>query len=200
MGLLGLAATAIVAKAQGLLAKLLSNVGIFPAPVPPLVVFEAHIDELAAANAAANVNRGRAEFQAKREALKVVLADIKSLAGYVQTASFGNADIILASGFEVVKRGGRIGELTPPDKLIARPTTMTGRCSLAWDGEHGSDVFHVFMSTTSDPFKWELVGATTKRSFFADGLATAQTYWFAVTAVGAAGETSMSEPLMARAA
>ena len=200
MGLLGLAATAIVAKAQGLFAKLLSSIGIFPAPVPPLVEFQHHIDALAAANAAADVNGGRSEFQAKREALKVVLADIKSLAGYVQATSMGNADMIKASGFEVVQRGGRIGELTPPDKLIARPTTMVGRCSLAWESEHGSDVFHVFMSATSEPFNWVLAGSTTKRSFFADGLETAKTYWFSVSAVGAAGETSKSEPLMARAA
>ena len=64
----------------------------------------------------------------------------------------------------------------------------------------GTDVFHVFRSSTSEPFKWELIGATTKRSFFAEGLESAQSYWFAVSAVGAAGESSKREPLLARAA
>ncbi len=200
MGLLGHAATAIVAKAQGLFAKLTASAVLFPSPVPPLATFQTHIDELAAANAAADVNGGKAEYQEKRETLKVVLGDIKSLAAYVQATSFGDKDMILASGFDVVRRGSLIGELAPPDKLVARFTNMEGRASLAWDGEDGTDMYHVFISRTAEPFKWELIGATTKRRFNADSLEPATAYWFAVSAIGAAGESSKSEPLMARAA
>lgn len=55
-------------------------------------------------------------------------------------------------------------------------------------------------SNTNEPFKWELVGTTTKRRFNADNLEPGVQYWFAVSAVSAAGETSKSEPLLARAA
>lgn len=199
MGLIGLAATAMVAKAQGILDKIKTSV-LFTAPVPPLVTFQADIDALAAANAAANVNGGKAEHQAKREALKVVKADIKSLLGYVQATSGGDADKILSSGFELVKRSTPYGELNPPVNLQARFTTMEGRVSFFWEGEKGADTYLVFRSAVNDPFKWEMIGTTTKRRFNADRLESGVNYWFAVSAVGAAGETSKSEPLLARAA
>ena len=200
MGLIGLAATAIVAKAQSLYVKLTNSVAEYPTPVPALVDFQADIDVLAAANAAVNANGGRAEHQAKREALKVVKADIKSLAGYVQAASSGVADTILLSGFEVVKRGTPSGELVPPKKLTARMSTMEGRVSFAWEIQGRADAFNVFVSRSNSPFAWELLGTTTKRRFNADGLESGSIYWFAVSAVGAAGETSKSDPLLTRAA
>ncbi|MBP6313049.1 MAG: hypothetical protein KA408_12315 [Flavobacteriales bacterium] len=56
------------------------------------------------------------------------------------------------------------------------------------------------MSRTADPFVWELTGVTTKSSFYADGLLPGQFYWFAVSTIGAAGESSMSEPCKVLAA
>ena len=200
MGLIGLAATAIVAKAQGLLDKLTGSAVTFPAPVPALEDFQTDIDTLAAANAAVDGNGGKAEHQAKREALAVVRADIKSLAGYVQATSAGDASKILLSGFEVAKRGTAIGELAPPEKLTTRFTNMEGRASFYWKGDRGTDLYHVYLSTSNNPFNWELIGATTKCRFNADSLEPATLYWFAVSAVGAAGESSKSEPLLARAA
>ena len=200
MGLTGLAATALVAKAQGLFDKLTLSAALYPSPVPALVDFQKDINALAAANAAVDSNGGKAEHQAKREAQKLVKAGIKSLAGYVQTTSGGDADKILTSGFEVVRRGSPIGELAPPQNLSSRFTNMEGRASIYWTGDDGADVYHVFMSRSNDPFNWELIGATTKRRFNADSLEPATIYWFAVSAVGAAGESSRSEPLLARAA
>jgi hypothetical protein len=199
MGLIGLAATAFVAKAQALYVKLTGNVATYPAPVPALEDFQADIHALAAANAAVDANGGRAEHQARREALKLVKADIKSLAGYVQATSGGDADTILLSGFDVVKRGSPAGELTPPQKLTVRFTTMEGRASFAWELHGRADAFNVFMSRSNSPFAWEMLATTTKRRFNADNLESGTLYWFAVSAVGAAGETSKSEPLLARA-
>ena len=200
MGLIGLAATTIVAKAQGLFTKLTASAVVFPSPVPPLATFQTHIDALAAANAAAESNGGKDEYREKRETLKVVLGDIKSLAAYVQATSFGAEDTILASGFDVARRGSPIGELAPPVKLVARFTTMKGRASFVWDGDHGADLYHVFMSRTPECSHWELIGVTTKRRFNADSLEPGTMYWFGVSAIGAAGESSVSEPLVARAA
>lgn len=199
MGLLGLAATAIVAKAQGIYEKLKTSV-LYTEPVPPLVTFKANIDTLAAANAAANVNGGRAEHQAKREALKVVKADLKSQLAYVQAISGGDADKILSSGFELAKRSAPIGELNPPVNLQARFTTMQGRVSINWQVLKGADTYLVFRSAANDPFEWELIGTTTRSKFNAEHMKSGVNYWFAVSAVGAAGETSKSEPLLARAA
>jgi hypothetical protein len=199
MGVNRLPATGLVAKAQAIHDKLDGNAE-FPTPVPSLADFQKHIDELAAANAAVDANGGKAEHLAKFVAMKQVLADIKSLCGYVQATSGGDADLILSTGFEVVKRGGPIGELNPPTKLVSKFTTMEGRAAIQWKREDGADLYHVYMSRTNNPFTWELIGATTKSRFNADSLEPATIYWFSVTAIGAAGESSKSEPLMARAA
>lgn len=199
MGVARLSATEVVAKAQAIHDKMEGNAA-YPSPIPALPGFQANINALAAANAAVDANGGKAEHQAKREALKVVKLDIKTLMGYVQAVSNGDANVILSSGFDVVKRGGPIGELDRPQDLSARSTSVTGRVSMTWKREDGADMHHVYMSTSSDPFKWELIGATTKSRFNAEGLESGVQYWFAVTAIGAAGETSKSDVLLARAA
>lgn len=199
MGVSRLSATEIVAKAQAIHDKMDGN-AYFPTPVPALADYQTNIDALAAANAAVKANGGKAEHQAKQVALKVVLEDIKSLAAYVQNATAGDADRILSSGFDVVKAGSPIGELDPPRNLGARFTTMSGRAALVWEREYGADMHHVYMSTSNDPFNWVLIGATTKSRFNADSLEPGTMYWFAVTAIGAAGESSKSEPCHAMAA
>ncbi|MBK6831201.1 MAG: hypothetical protein IPG92_10910 [Flavobacteriales bacterium] len=56
------------------------------------------------------------------------------------------------------------------------------------------------MSTSNDPFKWELVAVTTKSRLDVDSLQPGTFYWFAVSAVGAAGASSKSDPAQAMAA
>ncbi len=199
MGLIGLAATAIVAKALGVFNMLTGNL-LYTNPVPSLDEFKEHIDALVAANADADSNGGKADYQAKREAVAVVKADLKNLLAYVQATSKGDGSKILTSGFELVKRATPHGELKPPTSLHSNFTTMVQRVSMRWLAQKGSDTYHVFRSNSNEPFRWELIGTTTKRSFNADNLESGVQYWFAVSAVGAAGETSKSEPLLARAA
>jgi len=200
LGLKGLSATETVAYAQGLHDAVLANVATFATPTPTMAALQQAIDDLAAANAAVEANRGRLEYKARREALVELRELVKQLAGYVQMASGGDPAIIGLSSFAVVKRGSRIGELDPPVNLGSRPTSLSGRVALKWKPEKGADLYHVYMSATNDPFTWELIGVTTKSSFDADTLAPLRFYWFAVTAIGAAGETSKSEPALCLAA
>ncbi len=198
IGVRHLSATATVAKAQGIHDMLVGN-ALYPAPVPSLAVFQGQIDALAKGNAAVDNNGGKADFQARNVARAAVLAAIRSLRGYVQTTSGGDAVMIQKGGFDVVEPGGRIGELDPPTMLVTRSTTMSGRASFAWKRDYGAHGHHVFMSTSNDPFNWVMVGATTKCRYDVDKLVSGRIYWFAVTAIGTAGESSKSEPLMARA-
>ena len=200
MGVSHLPATGLVAKAQGIHDGVVANAALYPAPVPTAAVMQGYIDDLAAANAEVVANGGRAAHTAKRKAEQLVRSAIKDWAGYVQNASGGDEGKILKSNFEVVKRGSPYGDLNPPTKLVSRFTNKTGRASFRWDREAGADMHHVFMSSTNNPFKWELIGVTTKSRFDADSLEPRTMYWFAVTAIGAAGESSLSEPLLLMAA
>ena len=199
IGLTGRSATEIVAYAQGIHDGLDGNAA-FATPVPPLVDGQTAINDLAAANGAWLLNGGRAELLAREQAEAKVREVVRSWAAYVQLTSLGDAELIRSTGFETVRRGSPIGELPPPRNLMARLTNMTGRASLVWDREDGAEMHHVYMSTSSDPFNWVLIGATTKSRFNADSLEPGRFYWFAVTALGAAGESSKSDVLRVMAA
>jgi hypothetical protein len=200
MGVSHLPATGLVAKAQGIHDGVVANAVLYPAPVPTAAVMQGYIDDLAAANAEVVANGGRVAHTAKRKAEKLVRGAIKAWAGYVQNVSGGDEGKILASNFEVVKHGTPYGELNPPTNLGARLTNTSGRVSLRWEREAGADMHHVFMSTSASPFNWVLIGATTKSRFNADSLEPGTFYFFAVSALGAAGESSKSEPCQAMAA
>ena len=199
IGLDGQPATKLVAYSQALHDKVNGNAN-FATPTPALGVLQTAITALIVANAAVDANAGPAEHQARRVAVRSVEGLVRQLAGYVQAVSAGNEGVILSSGFAVRNKGTPVGELAPPTALMSRVTDKTGRGALVWEREHGADMYHVFMSTTNNPFKWELIGATTKSRFNADTLEPGTFYWFAVTAIGAAGESSKSEPCLLMAA
>ncbi len=198
-GVSGLSFKDLAVKAQSIHDGLNGNIK-FPTPVPSLADFQTHIDALVAANAAWEAERSRTAFGLRRTGGLQVLDDIAQLAAYVQMASDGDEAIIESSNFEVVKRGAPVGELPPPRNLGAFLTNRTGRVALRWKFEHGTEMHHVYLSTTASPFNWVLIGATKKCRFNADSLEPGTFYFFAVTALGAAGESSKSEPCRAMAA
>lgn len=199
MGVQGLPATGLVAKAQGIQEKMDGN-ALYPAADPTPAAMKRDIEVLAAANALVSSNGGKAAYQARDAAMKKVLANLKQWVGYVQMASGGDQDRILSSGFGVVERGSPYGQPQPPLDLSSQLTRTANRVALRWKFQPGVDMHHVFMSTSSAPFTWVLIGSTTKCRFDVNNLPSGEQRWFAVTAIGAGGESSMSEPLVARAA
>lgn len=199
-GLTGLPATGLVATLQGVHDSVVANASVFPNPVPAPPAFQLLIDSLATANAAVEANKGRKEYRDRDIAETKLREAARQWAAYVQMVSDGDPDVISLSAFGIVKRGSPVGELPPPQKLQARLTNVEGRASLVWDREDGTDIHHVYMSTSSDPFNWVLIGASTKSRFNVDSLEPGKFYWFAVSALGAAGESSKSEPCRVMAA
>ena len=173
---------------------------LFANPIPTTAAVQTLINNLVAANAAVSSNKGPKELRARNEAMEHLAEAMRLWASYVQTQSKGNANIIAASNFQVAKQGGRVGELDPPGGLRNLLTRFSSRVSLRWKGDKGTDLNHVWISTTNDPFNWTLAGATSKSSINIDGLTPGQFYWFSVTAIGAAGESSKSEPCLVMAA
>jgi len=199
MGLGGLPSTGIVAKSQGIHDKMDGN-ALYPAADPTPAVMQTDINALAAANAEVSNNGGKAAYQARNVAEKKVRANLKKWVGYVQMASGGDRDKILASGFGVVERGTPYSQPNPPLNLNALLTRTANRVALRWEFQPGVDMHHVFMSKSNDPFTWELIGSTTKCRFDVNNLPSGEARWFAVTAIGAAGESTKSDVLLARAA
>jgi hypothetical protein len=199
-GISGLPAAGLAVKAQSVHDGIEANPVLFVDPKPSTGAVQTLIDNLVAANAAVSSNKGPKELRARNEAMLLVADAMRQWSGYVQMVSNGSASIIAASNFDVAKQGGRVGELDPPDGLRNLLTRTSSRVSLLWKGEKGTDSSHVWMSTTNDPFNWELVGTTSKSRINIDGLTPGTFYWFAVSANGAAGESSKSEPCLVMAA
>lgn len=172
----------------------------YTTPLPTAATVQTAIDALVAANAAVSLNNGRQEHSLRRVAQLALHGLMKQWQGYVQQASGGDADIIATSGFAVVERGVPHGEPVRPTDLGILDARKTGRIAMDWERPAGAQYFHVFRSTTSEPFKWELVGVTSKTRYNSDGNSPGTFYWYAVSAIGAAGESSLSDPLHAMAA
>lgn len=199
MSIDGLSSSKLVPRAQSLHDGIKENTA-FPSPLPTTAAFQALIDELAAGNAAVDANGGRQEYRLRDIADRKLRSAIKQWRSYVQMVSGGDADLIESTNFGVSKRPHPRGELSPPRNLGTRLSSFTGRAALVWASEEGANMHHVYMSSSNEPFNWELIGVTTKSRFNADHLEPGTFYWFAVSAINTAGESSKSEPCRAMAA
>lgn len=112
----------------------------------------------------------------------------------------GDKAVLLTCGFPLRRENSPIGELDPVQKVVSRLTSTTGRVALTFEGPDGARMYNVYRSTSNDPFKWELIGTTTKQRYNSDGNIPGSILWFSITAVGTAGESSKSEPARAMAA
>ena len=112
----------------------------------------------------------------------------------------GNKAVLLTCGLPMRREISPIGELFPVQNVASRYTPMSGRVSLVFDGPDGARMYNVYRSTGNDPFNWVLIGTTTKQRYHSDGNIPGSIIWFAITAVGTAGESSKSEPARTMAA
>ena len=181
--------------------KAMTGSTIYTTPTPALATITAACDRLDEANQEVLFNGGKAAYDERNAAEFELRALIKELGGYVQAVSKGDRPSIRdGAGFDVVEPGQPIGELAPPESLGSRVTNMVGRVALDWKRVYGAKLYHVYMSTSNDPFNWVLTAVTTKSKLDLDSLDSGKFYWFAVSAIGAAGESSKSDPAHARAA
>lgn len=199
LGLEDVTALDLVPYAQGIHDRMQGN-ALFPAPIPSLPVLQTAIDALKDANARVSAERGRSDFLAKQVALAELQRQMKRLAAYVSLVADGDEVIILSSGFGVRKKASPVVKLNIPQRLISRLTRTSGRVEMDWEVIPGAKLYHVYMSLTNAPFSWKLVGTTTKSRFGKDDLTSGTFYWFAISAIGTAGESSLSDPLRAMAA
>ncbi|MFZ1687489.1 MAG: fibronectin type III domain-containing protein [Flavobacteriales bacterium] len=129
--------------------------------------------------------------------LELVLA---KLCDAINGIALGDKAKLLTCGLPLRKENTPYGELDPPTLVASKFTTTSGRVALVFKGSRGALTYNVYQSDTSEPYKWVLIGNTSKRKFNVDGLTPGTFSNFAVSAVGTAGESSKSEPARAMAA
>ncbi|MBK7102947.1 MAG: fibronectin type III domain-containing protein [Flavobacteriales bacterium] len=136
----------------------------------------------------------------KQVAEDALMALLAKLCDSINGEAAGDKSKLLTCGLPLRRENQPVGELPPPVKLVSKLTETRGRVSLQWVGPDGTRLYNVYWSTTNSPYDWRLLSGATKQRYNADGLEPGTVYYFAVSAVGTAGESSRSEPAEVMAA
>lgn len=201
LSLYRLTVLALLALLRNVRAKLTGNAN-FATPAVSLAAMDAQADALEAAIEAAT--NGSKEDRILRDK-QVTLAEnmLRTQADYIRTVAAGDVTKLATCGFELVKTPQPIGIPEAPTMKAVVMTGNPGEVEMSWKGSRGAECYNVLM-TKQDPASgnvvWEFIGSTTKSRFKQEKLDSLVRYWFAVRAVGSAGQSVMSDPAMGVAA
>lgn len=191
---------ALAAKAEYVEGKMSGNVN-FPAPVPSIASITAARTALVIATKNAE-SKAPADIVVRRTAYFQLRDLLSALVRYVNSASAGDADKAVSSGFELSKKPEPVEKLNAPTHLSAEYGSYLGGVELRWEPVRHARMYQVYM-TAGDPSLstgWILLGVTGKARYSAAGLESGKFYNFRVTALGGVGEGPASENIGQRAA
>ena len=194
----GRSALAKLDLAKYVVSKMTGNVD-FTSLAAMVLALKNAADALELAITAAN-SRDTIAVGEKQLAEALVEELLAKLCDSINGIAAGNKAVLLTCGLPLRRENSPVGELPPPQKVVSRYTPTSGRVSLVFEGPEGSRMFNVYRSASNDPFKWDLIGTTTKQRYNSDGNMPGSIIWFAISAVGTAGESSKSEPARTMAA
>jgi hypothetical protein len=192
-----------ILMAQNYVTKMTGNAN-FATPVPSLKQIQADIDDLQTTYTAA-LNRGKEEVEARRVSLETLLADVTALGVYVQSASGGDAGIIMSAGMDVRKPPTRRNSLGDLVNVVLRYTGKSGTAGIKWKPVKGAVAYNIQQyaeqPVTSAPntqptieesnsWDWENALTTSAAKGLISGLISGTKYWFRVQAVGPNNTTS----------
>jgi hypothetical protein len=193
---------ALVARAEFVIGALATNVALFPSPNPSLAVLRAATDLFRTTMVAAE-DGGRSAHQAKRDAKAALKSCLDQAGSYVANVASGNAQVILAGGYEVKHPRAPLGLFPAPVIISAARGQYEGTVDLVLERMKGVVCYMVYM-TSDDPSQpnaqWQFVMSTTRCRNTIGGLERFKMYAFCATAMGTAGESPRCVPVMGRAA
>jgi hypothetical protein len=200
LALFALRAPALLILLRNVIAKLTGNI-FFPATPHTLASMETLADDLESATQNA-LQGGLAERELRNALVEQTKDVLTQTANYVRATANGDRKMLSTSGFDMARTAEPIGVPGVPHIKGGAATGRTGEVEFRWTGERGAHVYNVLMSAT-DPSvaaNWEPMATTTRTRYHAQDLEPYKAYWFAVSAIGAAGESALSEPFLVRAA
>ena len=179
----------LIKKAEFVMEKMTGNAA-FPTPTPTLASITAAITKYADSSKQAVSGAHEAIKTAQLDA-KALRALLSNLAKYVNSASNGDLNTALTSGFEAAKGHEPIVKLDAPENLRVMRNFKRHEISLRWKPVHGARLYRVFMA--DDKGEWNALDLSSKASFTVIDLESYKEYSFMVTAIGAAGESANSQ-------
>lgn len=188
-----------IARCKQIVAALTGNSN-FPTPHPPLAEITASINELGAANTAAQ--SARQEAKSRTAALNIKEAEhdqlMMKLVSYVDAVAGDDPALVTSIGLEMRDSPNPAQDVPPaPTGLTATDGDFTGEVDLAWDRVQGARSYVVQCSP--DPptdTSWAHAKIATRSQITVANLPSGTRHWFRVAAVGTRGQGSWSSPVM----
>lgn len=198
-GLTGLNCSQTVDRARNHVISLTGNAN-FTTPFPATAVITAAADAAEAADLQYQLTVSRLDKVARDERLAELKVILNDLAGYVASQCSGNREKILSSGFGVRALPGPPVPLPAPLDVRAFPTLIAGEIKIRWRAVRNRKTY-IVQWCIGDPLveaNWVTLTLTGKVSHTAIGLDRNQTYCFRIIAVGAAGNSPLSDVAIAQ--
>lgn len=172
---------------QEIITKMTGNAN-FGTPNPTLAGLQTRLTAARdAVNAYESARQALTMLLAERDqAMDDLKADLRSLAGYVASASNGDAAIILSSGMDIKQDSAPIGLPEAPRNLSAQFGANEGTCALDWQGVRGARSYMIECAADANG-PWNPLPPTTEAKTVATNLVAGTRYYFRVRALGAAG-------------
>ena len=180
-----------IQKARNLVARMDGNVS-FSNPVPSLTEVSKAADALENAYEEA-LNGGKLQIAQQRQCESVLDTLIVSLAGYVQSASFGDETVIISSGFDVHKDRSPVRNIGTPQNISGKAGAKDGEVAVSWDRVPGAKAYNIQMSPDGNN-SWTFCGTATRSQFLCTGLDSGSKCFFRVAAIGPLGQSGWSDP------
>jgi hypothetical protein len=171
---------------------------LFPAPVPSLEQLGAALEKLE--EAAMQARHG----DKVKQALMVVCEDqldvlIASLAGYVQSVTRGDIEMVLSSGFDVQNDRSPSRPATTPTFVQVKPGRLEGEVQVRWDRVPGARSYTPQISKDNG-LSWEDCPTITRTRMIVPGLPSGSRPWFRVSCFGITGHSDWSDAAQGKVA
>jgi len=195
MGFSNLSIPAYIIRCSAIKNAVEANVATFATPEPPLATIDAAIQLLAERQQAVEDNPSTDATYLRNEAKDALHPLMVQLATYVSGVANGNGDIILLSGFSLVKSKSSVGLLPPPDTIKRQVDELNvGEIRMAWKGIDRSSGYMVSIAPVEDG---GVIGtwtssSVTRLSYVFTGLESGALYAMRVATLSSAGQGSWS--------
>jgi hypothetical protein len=164
----------------------------YPSPVPTLAqLATAHAAFAAAVNA---LDRSKASTVRRDQARQALVQGLRDLALYVQHASAGDPQKLLASGFPLQrKRGPVTGEPQVPQQVRVRQSAVSGRLLARCKADPGAKSYQWRIATAQAPTAWTVFDTVTAARFTFEALVPGTQYVVQVRAFARNGASNWSD-------
>lgn len=147
-------------------------------------------------------------YEEARQALKGLLSArelalinwniaVANLAAFTESATGGDADKILTTGFDIRATPVPPQPVTQVENVKVTFNGMPGYSEVRWKRQTNAEAYAV--SRSPDPItatSWENEGTVTEAKYTGNGATPGQKYWYRVAAVNKLGQGPWSEPAL----